>query len=35
MKLHLFFIVMDTIILLTYPVLYVASKLRKMWKVKR
>ena len=35
MKLSLFFILIDTIILLSYPILYVAYKLRKIWKLKR
>jgi hypothetical protein len=35
MKLHLFFILMDTLILLSYPVLYVVSKFRNIWKVRR
>jgi hypothetical protein len=35
MKLHLFFILMDAVILLAYPVLYIASKVRRMWKIKR
>ena len=35
MKLHLFFILMDTLILLTYPFLYVISKLRHISKPKR
>lgn len=35
MKLYLFFIVMDTLILLAYPFLFIASKLRKIIKNKR
>ncbi len=35
MKLSLFFMLIDTILLLSYPVLYIASRLRKKWKVKR
>ncbi len=35
MKLYLFFFVMDTLILLAYPVLFIASKLREILKNKR
>jgi hypothetical protein len=35
MKLTLFFIVMDTLILLAYPFLFIASKLREILKNKR
>lgn len=35
MKLYLFFLVMDTIILLVYPFLFIISKLREKLKNKR
>lgn len=35
MKLQLFFIVMDALLLLIYPVLYIASKLRAIARNKR
>ena len=35
MKLYLFFVVMDILILLAYPVLFIASKLREMLKNKQ
>jgi hypothetical protein len=35
MKLYLFFIVMDTLILLAYPFLYIVSKLKNNVKNKR
>ncbi len=35
MKLNLFFIVMDALILLAYPFLFIASKLREILKNKR
>ena len=34
MKLYLFFIAMDTLILLAYPILFIASKLREILKKK-
>ncbi len=35
MKLYLFFIVMDTLILLAYPILFIVSKLREILNTKR
>ena len=35
MKLYLFFVLMDTLILLTYPILFIVSKLRKIARNKR
>ena len=35
MKLHLFFFLIDALILMVYPVLYVIAKLRKFWKQTR
>lgn len=35
MKLYLFFALMDTLILLTYPILFIVSKLRHISKNKR
>jgi len=35
MKLYLFFALMDTLILLTYPILFIVSKLRKIARNKR
>jgi len=35
MKLYLLFALMDTLILLTYPILFIVSKLRKTSKNKR
>jgi hypothetical protein len=35
MKLYLFFALMDTLILLTYPILFIVSKLRNISKNKR
>jgi len=34
-KLYLFFVLMDTLILLTYPILFIVSKLRKIARNKR
>jgi hypothetical protein len=34
-KLYLFFTLIDTLILLTYPILFIVSKLRKIAKNKR
>jgi hypothetical protein len=35
MKLSLFFVLMDTLILIAYPIVYVTSKLRRLTKFKR
>lgn len=35
MKLHLFFILIDILILLAYPFIFVASKVRKFFNFKR
>lgn len=35
MKLHLFFILIDILILLVYPFIFVASKVRKLFNFKR
>ncbi len=35
MKLYLFFTLMDALILLAYPIVFVISKARKIFKVKR
>ncbi len=35
MKLQLFFLLMDALILIAYPIAFIASKIRKIWKAKR
>lgn len=35
MKLHLFFILIDILILLAYPFIFIASKVRKFFSFKR
>jgi hypothetical protein len=35
MKLHLIFLLLDGILLLTYPVIYITNKLRRLLRLKR
>jgi hypothetical protein len=35
MKLHLIFLLFDGAILLTYPVIYIANKIRRLMRLKR